>query len=90
MPRFENDVLGLISQEDWLDAGFDQSFVTRPNDPIDTLVGDVRTENILAHWETIAAEYQTPVMAQFHAFDTEAPKRASSRLRLTCPSVCGP
>lgn len=74
MPRFENDVLGLISQEDWLDAGFDQSFVTRPNDPIDTLVGDVRTENILAHWETIAAEYQTPVMAQFHAFDTEAQK----------------
>lgn len=74
MSRFENDVLGLIPQEDWLDAGFNHDFVTRPSDPIDALVGDVRTDNILAHWETIAAEYQTPVMAQFHAFDTEAQK----------------
>ena len=74
MSRFEKDVLGMIPQEDWLDAGFDKSFVSRPNDPVDALVGDLRTDNILATWETIAAEFQTPVMAQYHAFDAEAQK----------------
>lgn len=62
---------GLIPQEEWLDVGFQ---VTRPNDPIDTLVGDLRTDNIMAKWQAIAAEYQTSIMAQFHAFDTEANK----------------
>lgn len=69
MPRFENDILGLIPQEEWLDVGFQ---VARPADPIDGLFGDIRTDNIVAYWETIAAEYQVPLMAQFHGFDTEA------------------
>lgn len=60
---------GLVPQEEWLDVGFQ---VRRPNDPFDQLIGDLRTNNIIAKWRYIAAEYQTPVMAQFHAYDTEA------------------
>lgn len=71
MNQFENNILGLIPQREWLDVGFD---VTRPNDPIDTLFGDQRTDNLTAEWQSIAAEYQTPMMAQFHAFDTLAQK----------------
>ncbi len=67
--RFENNILGLVPQRDWLDVGFN---VNRPNDPIDGLFGDERTDNLIAYWESIAAEYQIPVMAKFHAFDTEA------------------
>lgn len=62
---------GLIPQEEWLDVGFQ---VSRPNDPLDSLVGDIRTGNIMAKWQSIAAEYQTSIMAQFHAFDAEANK----------------
>ena len=69
MPGFENNILGLIPKEEWLDVGFN---VTRPADPIDGLIGDVRTDNLVAYWESIAAEYQVPLMAQFHGFDTEA------------------
>jgi hypothetical protein len=69
MPRFEDNILGFIPQEEWLDMGFE---VRRPNDPIDGLFGDDRTDNLVAQWESIAAEYQIPVMAQFHGFDTEA------------------
>ncbi len=63
------NILGLISQEEWLDVGLT---VARPNDPLDSLIGDERTNNIMASWQSIAAEYQTPVMANFHGFDTEA------------------
>lgn len=71
MPRiaWENNILGFIPKEDWLDIPFNP---TRPNDPIDALFGDVKTDNLVAEWESIAAEYQIPVMAQFHGFDTEA------------------
>ena len=69
MPRFENNVLGLIPQTDWLNVGFD---VTRQGDPVDTLFGDIKTDHLVAEWESIASEYQIPVMAQFHGFDTEA------------------
>ena len=69
MPNFENNILGLIPQEEWLDMGFE---VRRPNDPIDGLFGDQTTDNLMASWQTIASEYQIPVMAQFHGFDTEA------------------
>ena len=68
---FKNNVLGFIPEQDWLTVGFD---VTRPNDPIDGLFGDERTDNLVAYWQSIAAEYQIPVMAQFHGFDTEAQK----------------
>lgn len=60
---------GMIPAEEWIDVGFQ---VTRPNDPLDQLLDDVRTDSIIAKWQSIAAEYQTSVMAQFHAFDTEA------------------
>lgn len=69
MNRFENNILGFVPPEEWLDVGFN---VERPNDPIDGLFGDVRTNNLVAYWESIAAEYQVPMMAQFHGFDTEA------------------
>lgn len=66
---FKNNILGFIPEQDWLTVGFD---VNRPNDPIDGLFGDERTDNLVAYWQSIAAEYQIPVMAQFHGFDTEA------------------
>ena len=69
MPRFENDILGLIPKEDWLNVGF---AVNRPNDPIDGLFGDEKTDNLVARWESIRSEYQIPMMAHFHGFDTEA------------------
>ncbi len=65
--NWEKNILGFIPEKEWLDIGFD---VKRPNDPIDGLFGDVKTDNLVAYWESIAAEYQIPVMAQFHAFDT--------------------
>lgn len=69
MNKFENNIFGLVNEAEWLDVG---TVVTRQNDPIDGLFGDVRTESIVAQWQTIADEFQTPVMAQFHGFDTEA------------------
>lgn len=71
MGMWKNDVLGFIPQADWLNVGFS---VARPNDPIDGLFGDDKTDNIMAYWQSIASEYQIPVMAQFHGFDTEAQK----------------
>lgn len=69
MSLFENNILGFVRQQDWLDVGFE---VTRPDDPVDGLFGDERTDNLVATWQSIAAEYQVPMMAQFHGFDTEA------------------
>lgn len=71
MSRFEENIFGFIKPEDWLQVGFD---VQRPNDPVDQLFGNVKTDNLVAYWESLAAEYNLPVMAQFHAFDTEAQK----------------
>lgn len=68
-PRFENNIMGFIPQDEWLNMGFQ---VNRPNDPIDGLFGDDKTDNLVAAWQSIANEYQIPVMAQFHGFDTEA------------------
>lgn len=69
MPNWEKNILGFVPEAEWLNVGFN---VTRPSDPIDSLFGDLRTDNLMAQWQTIAAEYQIPVMAQFHGFDTEA------------------
>ena len=66
---WEKNILGMIPEAEWLNVGFS---VTRPNDPIDGLFGDLRTDNLVAQWQSIASEYQIPVMAQFHGFDTEA------------------
>ena len=68
---FFNNVLGMVSEPDLLTTGFN---VVRPNDPIDGLFDDEVTTNLVARWNYIAAEYQIPQMAQFHAFDTVAQK----------------
>ena len=80
MGNWEKNVFGFVSNEDWLNVGFD---VTRQNDPIDGLFGDLKTNNIMAEWQSIAAEYQIPVMAQYHGFDTEA--RTTFRARRHLP-----
>lgn len=67
--KWENNILGFIPKTDWLDVPFQ---ITRPNDPADLLFGDQKTDNLVAEWESIASEYQIPVMAQFHGFDTES------------------
>ena len=67
--KWENNILGFVPKDDWLDVGFN---ATRQNDPIDTLIGDEKTDNLVAKWQSIASEYQVPMMAQFHGFDTEA------------------
>ena len=69
MIKWENNILGFVPKTDWLDIPFQ---ISRPNDPADMLFGDQKTANLTAEWESIAAEYQIPVMAQFHGFDTEA------------------
>ena len=69
--RFENNVFGLVNKKDLLEIGYD---VTRPNDPVDQLLDDDKTDNLMAEWESLAAEYGIPVMAQYHAFDVEAQK----------------
>lgn len=69
MGKWENNILGLIPQAEWLNTEFNP---TRQSDPIDGLFGDLKTDNLMAQWQTIASEYQIPMMAQFHGFDTEA------------------
>lgn len=71
MGKWENNILGFVPKEDWLDVGFE---VKRQNDPADLLFGDIRTDNLMAKWQSIASEYQIPMMAQFHGFDAEAQK----------------
>ena len=67
--KWENNILGFVPKDDWLNVGFN---VTRQSDPIDSLIGDEKTDNLMAKWQSIASEYQVPMMAQFHGFDTEA------------------
>ena len=69
MSMWENNILGFVRNEAWLNTGFN---VNRQTDPIDGLFGDEKTDNITAKWQSIAAGYQLPMMAQFHAFDVEA------------------
>lgn len=71
MPRisWENNMMGFVPRTDWLSIPFQ---VERPDDPADMLFGDQKTPNLVAEWESIATQYQIPVMAHFHGFDTEA------------------
>ena len=68
--RWESDIMGMVTPTDWIDVG--NQVPTRQSDPIDGLFGDEKTPNLVAEWESIASEYQIPVMAHFHGFDTEA------------------
>ncbi len=70
--KWEDGIYGKVAKQDWIDVG--AQVPTRQNDPIDRLFGDTKTDNLVAYWESIAAEYGIPVMAQFHGFDTEAQK----------------
>lgn len=70
--KWEDNVYGKVTKKDWIDIG--SQVPTRQNDPIDSLFGDVKTDNIVAEWESLASEYGIPMMAQFHGFDTEAQK----------------
>ena len=67
---WEDNIFGKVRNEDWLDVG--AVVPTRQTDPIDGLLGDEKTDNLVAKYETIASEYGIPVMAQFHGFDTES------------------
>lgn len=67
--NWEQNIFGMVPASEWLNVG---TIVARQNDPIDGLLGDLKTDNILAQWQYIADEYQIPIMAQYHAFDTEA------------------
>lgn len=69
--KWENNILGFVPKTDWLEVPFNP---TRPNDAADQLIDDVRTDNLMAEWQSIAAAHQIPAMAMFHSFDTEAQK----------------
>ena len=66
---YENGIFGMIPAKDWLDVG---TKVTRQGDPIDSLFGDLKTDNLVAEYDSIAADRQIPIMSQFHGFDTES------------------
>jgi hypothetical protein len=68
--RWEDEIYGKVRKQDWLEIG--AQVPTRQTDPIDSLFGDDKTDNIVASWESIASQYNVPMMAQFHGFDTEA------------------
>lgn len=69
--EWKNNILGFVPQTDWLSVPFNP---TRPNDPADQLIDDMRTDNLMAEWQSIATAHQIPAMAMFHSFDVEAQK----------------
>lgn len=71
MPKFLNQTLGMVQPADLLTTGFQ---ISRPADPLEGLFDDLQTNNLVATYHTIAAQYQIPQMAQFHAFDVPAQK----------------
>ena len=80
--NWEQNRYGYVSEVDWLDIGWN---VERPNDPIADLFSDRRTDNLMAEWETVAAQYQISQMAMYHAFDTEA--QQISRIPITVHNI---
>lgn len=71
MPKFLNNTLGMVQPADLLTTGFQ---ISRPADPLENLFDDQQTSNLVATYHTLAAQYQIPQMAQFHAFDVPAQK----------------
>ena len=71
MAKFVNETLGMVNPKDLLNTGF---MIQRPADPLEGLFDDQQTNNIVATYHTLAAQYHIPQMAQFHAFDVEAQK----------------
>lgn len=67
--NWEKNILGFVPKEDWVDIPFNPQ---RQGDPVDGLFGDLKTDNLAAKWQSLNAQYQIPVMAQFHAFDVES------------------
>lgn len=71
MAEFRDHILGMLQPADLISTGFN---VSRPADPLEGLFDDIRTDNLVATYHTIATEYQIPQIAQFHAFDVPAQK----------------
>ena len=67
--KWEKNILGFVPNDDWLSIPFNPQ---RQGDPVDGLYGDLKTDNIAAKWQSLNAQYQIPVMAQFHSFDVES------------------
>ncbi|MDE6789848.1 MAG: major capsid protein [Ruminococcus sp.] len=80
--NWENNYIGKIPANDWLNIPFD---VRRRSTPENILFGDEKTENLTARWQTIASQYQIPQMAYFHAFDTET--HITSRIPIDTHSI---
>ena len=72
MAKFINETLGMVNPKDFLSTGFQN--VARPNDPLEGLFTDERTDNLVASYYTMQSQYNIPQMAQFHAFDVPAQK----------------
>lgn len=79
---WENGYIGKIPASDWLNVPFD---VRRMPEPANEIFGDEKTPNLTASYQTIAAQYQIPQMAYFHAFDTET--KVSSRIPIDTHSI---
>lgn len=80
--NWENNYIGKIPANDWLNIPFD---VRRRPTPENIIFGDEKTENLTARWQTIASQYQIPQMAYFHAFDTET--HITSRIPIDTHSI---
>ena len=69
LDHFEDNILGMLNQQELLDVGYT---IERPADNTDLVFGNIKTDNLKATWFTRASQYNITPMAQYHAFDTEA------------------
>ena len=70
MAKWEDNIFGKVATQDWIDVG--TVIPSTQGDPVAAMFSDDKTDNLMAYWESLASQYQIPVMAQFHGFDTEA------------------
>lgn len=66
---WKDNIFGKLPQEEWLNVG---RIVSRPDDPVLPIFGDIKTNNIKEKWRSISETYSIPRIAPVHAFDTEA------------------